>query len=615
MKRSHVVLLTVAASVGFLLVLLSVAVSRSTPTLAAPRVVGAFVSRPGEGLVPWYQEAITCGLSITTTDSLAYSYNSTYTDAATLSNYNGLALAVGNRGQVVPVEDDWFQLNNANPGSTYVVEAVPDKTDNYNLGIVVYDASLAEIKRDVDTVDHSAKVELKATVKGKYFFQVYQLTYGCTGDTYHLSFSRTDPTPTPDSDSYEPNNSRTVPYTLPVGTSASVTDANFVPSSGGPTPDVDWYAFYVQSGRRYRASTSNLDNVDTYVEVYTRDGNKIAEDNNSGGGFASKVEWQGAYDGYYYVLVTNRIATTGSYDLTIEEPATPTPGPTSTPQPGATAIPGLDQFEPNYDFDHATTLATGVTYSANFIPWGGGGEDNDFYKLWVKPGLHFICETLELAPGVDTNMIVYDGNKNGIGGNDDVTLGDYRSRFAYFSTYEGWLYVLVGHGGRLPASELQNSAYKIRCELQVPGQATATSTPEPGGAPAPTSTPEPSATPVPPEELTVRTLTTPTPVPATTPAPRFIPISLLVYYDAKDDHQPGAGEGVAGISAQAYEVATNQLLAQGFTDEQGNLEFTVAAQGPVRVSVPFFGFSQLVTGEGASIYLRVPPQPLPAGGP
>ena len=117
------------------------------------------------------------------------------------------------------------------------------------------------------------------------------------------------------------------------------------------------------------------------------------------------------------------------------------------------------------------------------------------------------------------------------------------------------------------------------------------------------------------EDLTVRPLTTPTPVPATTPAPHFRPITLLVYFDANDDRQPGAGEGIAGISAQAYEVATNQLLAQGFTDEQGNLEFTVAAQGPVRVSVPYFGFSQLVSGEGASIYLRVPPQPLSGGAP
>jgi hypothetical protein len=113
--------------------------------------------------------------------------------------------------------------------------------------------------------------------------------------------------------------------------------------------------------------------------------------------------------------------------------------------------------------------------------------------------------------------------------------------------------------------------------------------------------------------LSIRTLTTPTPVPVTTPAPRFVPIRLLVYYDGNNDQQPGAGEGISGISTQAYEVATNQLLAQGFTDEQGNLEFTVAAQGLVRVSVPFFSFSQLVSGEGASIYVRVPPQSLPNG--
>jgi hypothetical protein len=97
----------------------------------------------------------------------------------------------------------------------------------------------------------------------------------------------------------------------------------------------------------------------------------------------------------------------------------------------------------------------------------------------------------------------------------------------------------------------------------------------------------------------------------TPPAPSLITINLLVYYDDVNDSQPGAGEGIAGISAQAYNAATNQLLAQGFTDEMGNLEFRVSAQGPVRVSVPFFGFSQLVPGEGASIFLRVPPQLFP----
>jgi hypothetical protein len=528
-----------------------------------------------------------------------------------------------------PITDaiDYFTMDTV-IAREYQASLTIDSPQGLKLRLVLYDSNTARVGNPSSSSSTYTSLSWTATTSSHYV-RVEAVTVSTStlqSANYRLDIDEIAATPTatntplPGADDYEPNNDRTSPYFLPIAVSASATDANFYPQ-----PDEDWYAFYVKSGRIYRASTSNLVGVDTYVKVFNRNGSLEAEDNDGGGGFASKVEWTASYsDDYYYIRVTNLVSSSGSndtYDLTVSEvsaPATATPKPT---QPGPTPIPGIDSFEPNYDFAIASTIATGVTYSANFIPWGGGHEDNDYYKIWIKPGLHFVCETLDLAPGVDTNMIVYDGNENAIGGNDDVELGEYRSRLAYFSTYEGWLYVLVGHGGRLPASELKNSSYKLRCEMQVPGEPTATSTPEPDRTPQPTTpaaTPSasPIATPVPPEGLTVRALTTPTPVPATTPAPsRFIPISLLVYYDAKDDHQPGAGEGIAGISAQAYEVATNQLLAQGFTDEQGNLEFTVSAQGPVRVSVPFFGFSQLVAGEGASIYLRIPPQPLTGGAP
>ena len=431
----------------------------------------------------------------------------------------------------------------------------------------------------------------------------------------------------------EPNNTFTEanPAAIPVNVSGSI----------NPIADTDFYSLTTQAGLSYQAliSISSAENLILRMRIY--DAGQHLQGTSSSSYTSIEHTWTAYTPGTYlqiqefdpttsttktadYLLEIVQIAAT--HTPTAEPTNTPTPTPTSTPAPGPTSIPGADQFEPNYDFDHAATLGTEITYQANFIPIWSGSDDNDFYKIWIKPGLHFTCETLELAPGVDTNMIVFNGPSwdNAIGGNDDVELGDYRSRFSYFSTYEGWLYILVGHGGRLPASELEDSDYKVRCEKQLPGQPTATSTPEPASTPqstappdSPTTTPTPSgspvANPIPSEDLTVRTLTTPTPVPATTPAPRFIPISLLVYYDANDDHQAGAGEGIAGVSAQAYEAATNQLLAQGFTDEQGSLEFTVAAQGPVRVSVPFFGFSQLVAGEGASIYVRVPPQPLPEG--
>jgi hypothetical protein len=223
-------------------------------------------------------------------------------------------------------------------------------------------------------------------------------------------------------------------------------------------------------------------------------------------------------------------------------------------------------------------------------------------------------------------MIMFNGPSwdNTIAGNDDIEKGNYNSALNYYATYDGWLYVLVGTGDRTPP-DITDSSYTLVCEKstepfsatgaprptatpEAPSAATATPTPTTSGSPVATPTQET-------QELTVRPLTTPAPAAPATPSPRFVPIRLLVYYDGNDDGQPGAGEGIAGISAQAYEVASNELLAQDFTDEQGSLEFTVSAQGPVRISIPFLGFSHLVTGGQANIQVRVPPRSLPGGTP
>jgi len=413
-------------------------------------------------------------------------------------------------------------------------------------------------------------------------------------------------------DSYEPNDSFDNAYTLPVMTTISLSGLNFYPAG-----DQDWFRLWTKPGKSYQVSTNALSGVDTFLEIRDRYNSVITSDDDGGDGYASKASWASTYEGYYYIRLTNK-AGSGTYSLKVEEIDA---DPTSTP--GPTPInPGADRCDKtelgNHDFDHACVISANKPEDFNFSPPPYGGPDNDFFKIWVKPGLLFECTTSDLSYGVDPNMILYDHNRNVIGGNDDLEPGDYNSYFAYFATYEGWMYLLLGTGDRTP-SDLEDSNYTLACTANVPGEATATSTPETSGTPGATPTPAPPgatptpsiATPPPAADLTVRPLTTPTPAPATTPASQFVPITLLVYFDANDDRQPGAGEGIAGISAQAYEVTTNQLLAQGFTDEQGNLEFTVSVQGPARVSVPFFGFSQLVAGKGASIYLRVPPQPRP----
>ncbi len=431
---------------------------------------------------------ITCTLAVTTTDVLP-GINS-FSTAAILADYTGLALVQGNRGDAVNPEEDYFRLDNAVVGWTYEVYAIPDGLGNYNLGIIVYDAAYTPILTDTNALDGpSAAVRLVAANPGPYYFRVFQITPVCSGGTYRLDANALSPTPTP---------------------------------------------------------------------------------------------------------------------------VTPT-------SPPPTGIPGVDRFEPNHDFDHAATIATGVTYdNLNFIPWGGATEDNDFYKLWVKPGLLYTCETLNLAPGLDTNIIIYDANRNGIGGNDDVTPGDYRSRISYISTYEGWLYVLVGHGGRFPYSEVQNSTYSLRCTVEVPGLPTAapTATPRPPTAtpvskdwtptPETFTSPPPTATPSTGAELSVRLISTPAPPsPGATPAPRFVPLDILVYYDANNDRSPGAGEGVAGLRILAYDTLTGEQVAEGVTDDMGRLRFTAAVRGAVRIVVPYLGIGRVVEGEGASVYIRV----------
>jgi len=577
------------------------AADRPNPAWAAP----SFPPADPEGLfgpvnLPTLQTVITCNIGITTTDALP-GINS-FETAANLANYSGLALASGPPGPRV-AEEDYFVLGSATPGFSYQVEATPDGAGNYNLGIVVYNAGRTAIITDANTLDgNSAKVTLNASDSGPYYFKVIQISNYCTGGTYHLTVSTSS---APGADAYEPNNAWNAAYKFPVSTSASATNANFY-----PVPDTDCYGFYVRSGQRYGAYTHDLSGVDTFMRLYDKNGTEIASDDNGGGGFASRIEWTAAYGSdYYYVCITNLYSGSTSahtYDLTIAE----TTAATATPAPTATPVTGLDACENNFDFDHACVIPPNQSLNFNFVS-AGGGPDNDFFKIWVKPGLRFDCKTSDLSPGVDPNMIIYDQNRNGIAGNDDASPGDYNSALSYFATYEGWLYILVGTGNRLPTN-LNASNYTLRCDVVAPGTPTPvpTNTPRPTVEPgAATATPLPP-TPTQPSGLTWRLLTTPPPpaAAATPSAPRFIPINLLVYYDANNDGQPGAGEGIAGVSAEAYDTSTGQMLAQGFTGEQGNLTFTVASAGPVRVSVPFFGFNQLVAGEGASVYLRIAPR-------
>ncbi|MCS7281851.1 MAG: hypothetical protein NZ769_00610 [Anaerolineae bacterium] len=402
-----------------------------------------------------------------------------------------------------------------------------------------------------------------------------------------------------------------------------------------PITETDFFSVTVTPGLNYRATLHIGGSGALLLKIVIYDHNRAYLTSSSSSSTYAEVTWS-AYSSLHYVEVqpsgpATTTLLTAEYVLDVLQIAatpTPSPGPTSTPTPTPTptpiptsAPPGTpDRFEPNYDFDRATTIATNVTYeNLNFVPWGGATEDNDFFKIWVKPRLLYTCETLNLAPGLDTNIIIYDHNRNPLGGNDDATPGDYRSRISYLSTYEGWLYVLVGHGGRFPYAEVANSTYSLRCSMEVPGLPTPAPTvpPRPTSTPAPkdwTPTPEtfvsppPTATPIAAADLSIRLLSTPTPpAPLATPVPRFVPMTVVIYYDANNDRAPGAGEGVIGLRILFFDTFANERVGEGTTDENGRLETTLSVRGAVRISVPYLGINRVVSEESASIYIRIPP--------
>jgi hypothetical protein len=378
---------------------------------------------------------------------------------------------------------------------------------------------------------------------------------------------------------------------------------------------------------------NGVGNYNLGIIVYDAAFTPVLTDTNALDNSSARVDLLATNIGPYYFAVSHisPVCPSGTYRLTTTGPATATPTPTRTPTPtgsptgSATATPtglvGADRFEPNFDFDRASLIALNVEYTAlNFVPWSGADPnqpDNDFYKVWVKPGQLVTCETLKLSAYTDTNLILYDNNRNGIGGNEDIdrSAGNLASRLSYYVTYEGWLYALIGNVYPIDnPSQAFNFTYSFQCFTGTGPTSTPTAT-------SPPVTRSPTSTPTPSPSLTSSPTSTPTPpfiqvrlMPTATPAGQrgvLVPLSLQVYYDVNNNRVPDPGEGIVAISSRVVDVTTGQELAHGFTDEFGFASLTVNASGVVRLVVPYLNYSVLVQPSGSSIALRVAPHSLP----
>jgi hypothetical protein len=521
---------------------------------------------------------------------------------------------------------------------------------DFQLKLSLFDAS--ENLVDEDQTSGGSAVITWAASDTIYYFGVTAVSTGNDDVKYDLSVVRFSATPVPPEwDSCEINDTLTGTWSgtvapsgpCPISVNALVNDLNFVPYTGQPTPNPDYFLVSTKAGRTYRLETTVTAGVDTVVYLYapgaTDDAQYIASNDDAPGlGLGSAIEWTPPADGTYRIKVLNREPlpheSSETYTLSVQDiTATPTPSQTPgtpTVTPTVIGIPGTpDAFEPNWDFDVASLIGLGAKYSnLNFVPWGGQGQDNDFYKLWVTAGKLYTCETLDLGDATNTNMILYScpSQDCGFAGDDDVQPFDpndpYRSKITFFSSYTGYLYILLGQVGapQILPSEWAKLTYSLQCYIDLPGTATPTATspyvpptPEPTSVLQPTPgpvTPMPSPTPV---VLVVIPMTTPAapppPPPVMTATPQLYAIEVTVYYDRNRNARLDPGEGIVDVLARAYDAITGDLLSIDYTDENGFIRFSIPSNRPVRISVPYFGFDQIVTTTSATLQIRISPLP------
>ncbi len=445
-------------------------------------------------------------------------------------------------------------------------------------------------------------------------------------------------TPTPTggapifADALEPNNSFNEASNVDAGGAARC-NLTFYPPG-----DQDFFRWWGQAGISYRVFTRDLDaGLDTQLQVFDTNQNLIAEnDDETPGGRSSSVTFTANTNGFYFARVINTIPG-DPVDKTYCFEVTRFLQPTLTPPPAFP--PGADACEFNSTFAEACLIVVGETLSLNFIPTLGSHQDTDMFRLWVKPGIYYTCETnIPAGSAADTNMILYDANTNPFNpwiGNDDKEIGDLGSRVSYLSTYTGWLFIQVGPVNVPPLEEASQHTYTLTCtQLVATPTPTPTNTPTPGPPPPPgggtfpTATPQPTfeiptpfptptpinpadfiPTPVPPPLVDVQPLPTATAV----ASGQIINVDVTIFYDSNNNYLPELTEGIVGVDVALFDNATRELLSYGQTNEAGMIRFEVRASGTVRIVVPFLNYSQIITQATDQVLIRVAPGTLPIG--
>ena len=265
-------------------------------------------------------------------------------------------------------------------------------------------------------------------------------------------------------DSYEPDNDPGSASLLVVGQPQR--------HSFCPVADrADWVAFEAGAGQTYEIATSELEAYcDTVLRLYDRDGQTVlAEDDDGGSGWASRMVWTSSLPGTYYIQVMEYFGRSGQstgYTVGIQQAVSPCQA---------------DPYEPDDSASRASELAIdGPAQPHTFCPQN---DLADWTSVQVLTGQTYVFETRSLGPQVDTVLTLYAGDATTALATDDDGGGEPGASLVRWTCPATGQYLLrvqekTGRTGPDTRYELsaRTSSLTVRGQVRLQGRTTYTGT-------------------------------------------------------------------------------------------------------------------------------------------
>lgn len=299
-------------------------------------------------------------------------------------------------GYIEEGEDrDWFRFE-ALPALTYKIETF-DLGPRSDTVIELYDGSGNPLDSDDDGGEGLAsRINWVANGQGTFYVMVSHFSQAGTG-SYYIRVTAFD------------DHCNTATYC------ATYLIPNDNPTQGSfeIDGDEDWFRFHAAAGVNYVIETSDLSvdpSSDTFISLYSSDGQGIASDDDGGVGLASRISWNASTAGTYYVRVKHYSSHgRGTYNITITAPWA-----TLLQTDGAPASGSLDNE-----------------------------NDWDFYLFNAEEGRAYTIETSNLSLSCDTYIFLWEPDGSTVIAEDDDGGEGLASRISFVADVSGPHYVGV----------------------------------------------------------------------------------------------------------------------------------------------------------------------------